>query len=111
MDEQCTLSGMERIREQTYEAVGGVKQAVLEAIKVGYRHIDCASFYGNEIEGEGKGERLPRAEIFVTGKVWNDCQGLNGAFKAVKSRCAIWGCTTLICFLSMAFARLLSRDV
>lgn len=50
---------------------------VYEAIRCGYRHIDCASDYGNEKE-VGKGikraldERiLTRDELFVTSKLWN----------------------------------------
>ena len=65
------------MRKDTYEAVGGVGAAVKNAIKIGYRHIDCASFYANEIE-VGKAIQdsgVPRAELFITGKVWNNCQG------------------------------------
>lgn len=46
--------------------------AVLFALKSGYRHIDTAKFYGNE-ETVGKAIRdsgIPREEIFVTTKLW-----------------------------------------
>lgn len=59
-------------------APGQVKQAVLAALDCGYRHIDCASAYGNEQEvGEalalrvGPGKALQREEVFVTSKLWN----------------------------------------
>ena len=57
--------------------MSAVKEAVLNALKVGYRHIDCASFYKNEkIVGEAIRESgIPRKELFITGKVWNDFQG------------------------------------
>ena len=48
-----------------------VVDAVKEAIKLGYRHIDTAQAYGNE-EGVGKAIRecgVPREELFVTSKV------------------------------------------
>ena len=66
------------MRTDTYEDVGGVKQAVLKALEIGYRHIDCASFYKNEKEvGEAiKESGVPREELFITGKVWNDFQGM-----------------------------------
>lgn len=54
-----------------------VKEAVLSAIDIGYRSIDTASFYKNE-EGVGqalKETSVPREELFVTTKVWNDEQG------------------------------------
>lgn len=47
------------------------KECVLNALKVGYRHIDSAQAYGNE-EGVGKGIKesgLPREEIYITSKV------------------------------------------
>ncbi len=48
--------------------------AVRWALEAGYRHIDTAAVYGNE-EGVGKGIRdsgVPREEIFLTTKLWND---------------------------------------
>lgn len=50
---------------------GKVKEAVLKALQVGYRHIDTAFAYGNEIEvGEAiKESGIPRKEIFVTTKL------------------------------------------
>lgn len=47
-------------------------QAVRDAFEVGYRHIDTASFYGNE-KDVGKAIResgIDRASIFVTTKIW-----------------------------------------
>ena len=52
-----------------------VKEAVLQALKLGYRHIDGANAYGNEKEiGEAiKESELPREEIFVTSKLQVSC--------------------------------------
>ncbi|CAK37432.1 uncharacterized protein An01g14370 [Aspergillus niger] len=70
------------VSEMTFPAVGlgtfqgdagnrGVKEAVLQALRCGYRHIDTATAYGNEIEvGEAiKESRIPREEIIVTTKL------------------------------------------
>jgi diketogulonate reductase-like aldo/keto reductase len=51
--------------------------AVLAALEAGYRHIDTAAMYGNE-ESVGaaiKTSGIPRAEIFVTTKLWNSDHG------------------------------------
>lgn len=53
------------------------EQSVLNAIKVGYRHIDCATAYGNE-KSVGEAIRksgVARKELFVTSKLWNDDKG------------------------------------
>ncbi|KAF9967259.1 hypothetical protein BGZ70_010218 [Mortierella alpina] len=51
-----------------------VKTAVKTAIAAGYRHIDTAWIYGNEKEvGEAIREsNVPREELFVTTKLWNN---------------------------------------
>lgn len=50
------------------------KQAVLSALKNGYRHIDTAAVYGNEeAVGEAiKESGIPRKELFITTKLWNE---------------------------------------
>ncbi|PNS15309.1 hypothetical protein CAC42_5480 [Sphaceloma murrayae] len=50
-----------------------VEKAVEEALKQGYRHIDCAAIYRNETEvGAGiKKSGVKREDIFLTGKLWN----------------------------------------
>jgi diketogulonate reductase-like aldo/keto reductase len=53
-----------------------VEQAVRNALQIGYRSIDTASVYGNE-RGVGEAMResgVPREDIFLTTKVWNDAQ-------------------------------------
>lgn len=52
-------------------------EAVLAALKAGYRHMDTAAAYKNE-SGVGRAVResgIAREEIFVTSKVWNTERG------------------------------------
>lgn len=61
-----------------------VVDAVSTALSVGYRLIDTAGFYDNE-RGVGQAVResgIPREEIFVTSKVWNDRQGYESTLEA-----------------------------
>lgn len=59
-------------------APGEVAAAVTEALKIGYRHIDCAPLYGNEAEiGEAiaaaiQGGVVRREELWITSKLWNN---------------------------------------
>lgn len=57
-----------------YKSAEHTKEAVLAALEAGYRHIDVASFYGNEKEvGEAIRESgIERKDVFVTTKLWND---------------------------------------
>ena len=58
-----------------------VMEAVRGALRVGYRHFDCAACYGNEAEiGQVFAEAfregiVTRDELFVVSKVWNDMHG------------------------------------
>ncbi|HEY3594696.1 MAG TPA: aldo/keto reductase [Polyangiaceae bacterium] len=58
--------------------------AVAAALRLGYRHIDTARIYGNETEvGDAiRQSDIPRSEIFVTTKLWNDDQGYDRALHA-----------------------------
>jgi diketogulonate reductase-like aldo/keto reductase len=49
-----------------------VADAVRGAFEVGYRHFDCAGVYGNENRIGRVLEALPREQIWVTSKLWND---------------------------------------
>ena len=55
----------------TFE-ISNCTENVLEAFKIGYRHLDTAHFYGNEKEvGEAvRKSGLKREDIFVTSKIW-----------------------------------------
>ena len=67
--------------------------AVRAAIDVGYRSIDTAAIYHNE-EGVGDGVRsapVPREELFVTTKVWNDRQGYDDTLRAFDESLARLG--------------------
>nr|WP_187370949.1 aldo/keto reductase [Corynebacterium bouchesdurhonense] len=65
----------------TYKLQGeDVEKVVRTAIELGYRHIDTASVYGNEVEvGNAINAAIAagdvtREELFVTTKLWNDDQ-------------------------------------
>lgn len=62
----------------------GTIEAVSYALEVGYRLIDTAAVYGNEKEVgiAVKQSGIPREEIFITTKLWNDDQGYDAALKA-----------------------------
>lgn len=59
-------------------AKGKVEEAVYNALKSGYTHIDCALVYGNEAEvGNGIKKALnegvlTRDDLWVTSKLWNN---------------------------------------
>lgn len=62
------------------------KEAVENAIKVGYRHIDTAQSYQNETEvGEGiKASGIDRKELFITTKVWIENVNYEDTLKSVE---------------------------
>ncbi len=70
----------------TYQADNDqeVIDSVKDALEIGYRHIDTASFYKNE-EGVGqgiKGSSVDRKDIFLVTKVWNSDQGYESTLQS-----------------------------
>lgn len=68
-------------------------RAITVALETGYRAIDTASFYDNEKEvGEAiRISGIPREEIFVTTKVWNDDQGYDETLRAFEKSLSLLG--------------------
>ncbi|XP_034827950.1 aldo-keto reductase AKR2E4-like isoform X1 [Maniola hyperantus] len=69
---------------------GQFRQAVEWAIELGYRHIDTASSYKNEVEvGEGIANKIneglvKREDLFVTNKLWNDSHAKDAVVETLK---------------------------
>ena len=79
----------------------GTARVVAEALALGYRLVDGAALYGNE-RGLGEGIRqaeVPRDEVWVTTKVWNDRQGFDETLRAVEESLGRLGLDRLDCVL------------
>jgi len=63
------------------------QRAVTTALQTGYRLIDTAKFYGNEADvGVAVRESgIPRDEVFITTKLWNNDHGFDAALKAFEA--------------------------
>lgn len=60
------------------------EDVVGKALDAGFRHVDTAKIYGNE-EGVGKAlaeSDVPREDVFVTTKLWNEDQGYDSTLAA-----------------------------
>ncbi|MFH8686241.1 aldo/keto reductase [Streptomyces anulatus] len=67
--------------------------AVSAALEAGYRSIDTAAIYGNEV-GVGRAlaaSGIPREELFVTTKLWNADQGYDATLAAFDASLAKLG--------------------
>ncbi|RAY16699.1 aldo/keto reductase [Actinomadura craniellae] len=76
-------------------------ESVVTALRAGYRSVDTAMIYRNE-EGTGRALRasgVPRAEVFVTTKVWNTDQGHDPALRAFDASMARLGLDVLDLYL------------
>jgi len=77
------------------------ERIVTDALEVGYRHIDTASFYGNE-GGVGAAiakSGIPRDELFITTKLWNSDQGTHSALDAIDLSLAKLGLDSVDLYL------------
>ena len=76
--EASRIEGIPLLGFGTWNLKTNCSQAVSQAIQAGYRHIDGAAAYGNEVEvGEGirdglKKAGLKREDLWITSKLWND---------------------------------------
>lgn len=67
-----------------------IAMAVKTAIRFGYRHIDCASVYGNEKEIGAvlteliRNNEVKREDLWITSKVWNNMHGEGDVIKSCK---------------------------
>jgi len=69
------------------------ENAVLYALEAGYRHIDTAQIYRNEKDvGEAiRKSEIPRDDIFVTTKIWNNNQGYDKTLRTFDESLGVMG--------------------
>jgi alcohol dehydrogenase (NADP+) len=86
-------------------APGEVGAAVREAIRLGYRHIDCASVYANEAEvgeaiaGAIAAGEVQREELWITSKLWCNAHGRDNVEPALRRTLADLGLEWLDLYL------------
>ncbi len=77
-----------------YNSGSETENAVRTALEVGYKHIDTAAFYGNEVDvARGiKQSGLERKDVFITTKLWNDdmrahmqCESIEKSLEHLKT--------------------------
>jgi len=75
--------------------------AVTAALSAGYRSIDTAKVYGNEagVAAAVAKSGLPREELFITTKLWNDDQGYESALRAFDKSLDLLGLEYLDLYL------------
>ncbi|NTU71481.1 MAG: aldo/keto reductase [Coriobacteriia bacterium] len=80
---------MPRLGLGTYKSDEGpdVEGEVTAGFELGYRLIDTAALYGNEpsIGHALRASGIPRDEVFLTTKLWNDDQGYESTLSACES--------------------------
>jgi alcohol dehydrogenase (NADP+) len=85
-NDQMPILGLGTWKAQSDE-IGTV---IREAIRIGYRHIDCAAIYGNEAEiGKALEEAIQagdvtRKELWITSKLWNNAHAREQAVEALQ---------------------------
>ncbi len=83
---RCAYAGLGTYKSQD---IGGAVEASLRA---GYRHIDCASHYGNEpLIGEAftkilKEGVIKREQLFITSKLWYEAHQSFSVWHTVGAR-------------------------
>ncbi|MCL2058660.1 MAG: aldo/keto reductase [Oscillospiraceae bacterium] len=81
-----------------------IAAAVAEALRIGYRYLDCAACYGNEhligeVLSDAIGGGLRRSDVFVLSKLWNDMHKPADAAAACRKSLADLKLDYLDCYL------------
>ncbi|KAL1918678.1 uncharacterized protein VTP21DRAFT_2700 [Calcarisporiella thermophila] len=65
--------GLGTYQTESADERAAMKDSIIHALNIGYRHIDCAHCYHNQtlIGSAIKECNVPRSELFVTSKLWN----------------------------------------
>lgn len=74
-----------------YKVAGeSAEPLIVQAFEAGYRRVDTAAFYGNEVEvgAAVRNSGLPREDIYVTTKIWKDDHGFDRALAAIDESLA-----------------------
>ena len=89
----CCCQKMPVIALGVWQSGKDTKQAVLDALKAGYRHIDTAAGYMNESDvGKAiKDSGIDRKEIFITSKLWLQDYGYENAKKGIETSLKLLG--------------------
>ena len=63
------------------------RDSVTAALELGYRHVDTARVYGNEADVGAalRASSVPRDQVFVATKLWNDDHGYDEALRALDA--------------------------
>ncbi len=96
-------------------APGEVRNAVREALGIGYRHVDCAWMYGNEAEvgqalADARADGVGRDEVWITSKLWNSFHAPRDVRPALEETLTHLGLDHLDLYL-MHWPVALRRDV
>ncbi|KAK2575284.1 hypothetical protein KPH14_008136 [Odynerus spinipes] len=84
---------------------GEVEKAVMDAIDLGYRHIDTAFFYQNEqeigtaVQAKIKDGTVKREDLFITTKLWNNRHKEENVVAACKKSLENLGLTYIDLYL------------
>ncbi|MGF1466458.1 MAG: aldo/keto reductase [Sandaracinaceae bacterium] len=98
-----TGAAMPRLGLGVFRAGPGdaTRNAVGWALERGYRHIDTARIYRNEqdVGAALASSPVPRGEVFITTKLWNDDQGYDAALRAIDRSLAALGVDSVDLYL------------
>lgn len=84
---------------------GEVGAAVREAVRIGYRHLDCSPIYGNEAEIGAALEEcfaeglVSREDMWITSKLWNNAHAREEVGPAIERTLADLGLEYLDLYL------------